>query len=152
MTLLSKDNIVVRALLNVLDPSAEQLDACAKSKHVPLKRNRVGVRAAVVEACSRPASRPAHIAVMERLSAVTISVSWSDSRSGRYTEQIWCSGIARATSVCALTGRTIRHGDRIFRPRTRATRVPIHQDQMILAETIEHRNDLPIEGVVTYSV
>jgi hypothetical protein len=152
MTLLSKDDIVVRALLNVLDPSAEQLDACARNKHVPLKRDRVSVRSPRVEACIRSSSRPAQIAVMERLSPVTISVSWSDPCSGRYTEQIWCSGIARVTSLCVLTGRAIGRGDRIFRPRARATRVPTHQDRMILAETIEHRTDLPIEGAVTYSV
>jgi hypothetical protein len=144
MTSLSDDNIVVRTLLNVLDPSAEQLDACARKRHVALTRCRSNTRISAAEACYRAVKRPAQIVVTEWLSSATISVSWSDSCTGRYIEQIWCSGLSRATSICVLTGRTIRRGDRVFRPRTRGVRVPANEDQMILVEAIEHPTDLPV--------
>lgn len=144
MTSLSDDNIVVRTLLNVLDPSAEQLDVCARKRHVALTRCRINTCPPAAEACYRPVKRPAQIAVTEWLSSATISVSWSDSCSGRYIEQIWCSGLSRVTSVCVLTGRIIRRGDRVFRPRTRGVRVPANQDQMILLDAIEYRTDLPV--------
>jgi len=146
MRVLSDDDIVVRTLLNVLDPSAEQLDACARKKPLPLKRCRIGTRSPMADASHHRASRPARIAVVEWLSPATISVSWSDSCTGRYAEQIWCSGLARVGSVCALTGRAVRRGDRIFRPRIRQMRVPGNRDQVILAEAIGQRTGLPIEG------
>ena len=144
MTSLSDDNIVVRTLLNVLDPSAEQLDVCARKRHVALTRCRINKRLSTAEACYRAVRRPAQITVTEWLSSATISVSWGDSCTGRYIEQIWCSGLSRVTSTCVLTGRTIRRGDRVFRPRTRGLRVPANEDQMILADAVEYRTDLPI--------
>ncbi|MBW9102663.1 DUF3331 domain-containing protein [bacterium M00.F.Ca.ET.228.01.1.1] len=151
MRVLSDENIVVRALLNVLDPSAEQLAACARKSYTPLQRCGVGTRSAMTDASHHRASRPARIAVVEWLSSATISVSWSDSCTGRYAEQIWCSGFARVSCVCALTGRAIRRGDRVFRPRARQVRVPGNRDQVILAEAIEHCTDLPIEGATAAS-
>jgi hypothetical protein len=146
MTALSEDNIVVRTLLNVLDPSAEQLDACGKKPFVKLKKRRVKLRAPVADEHRRMATRPANIVVVERLSSCTISVSWSDPCSGRCTEQIWCSGFAHIATVCALTGRMINRGDEVFRPRTREVRVPPNRHQMILAATVWHRADLAIAG------
>ncbi|WOD19069.1 DUF3331 domain-containing protein [Paraburkholderia kirstenboschensis] len=146
MTVPSKDHIVVRALLNVLDPSAEQLDACAKKPFVKLKKRGVNACAPAADDHRRMVGRPANIVVVERLSACTISVSWSDACSGRYTEQIWCSGLAHVAAVCALTGRAIHRGDQVFRPRTREVRVPPNRHQMILAATIGHRADLAIAG------
>ena len=144
MTSLSDDNIVVRTLLNVLDPSAEQLDACAIKRRAALTRCRTNSRSLAAEPHYRAVTRPAQIIVTEWLSSATISVSWSDSCTGRYIEQIWCSGRSRVTSICALTGRTIRRGDRVFRPRARGVRVPTNEDQMILVEAIEHCTDLPM--------
>jgi len=151
MRVLSDDNIVVRALLNVLDPSAEQLAACARKSHTPLQRCGVGRRSVMTDTCHHRVSRSGRIAIVEWLSPATISVSWSDSCTGRYAEQIWCSGFARVSSVCALTGGAIRRGDRVFRPRARQVRVPGNRDQVILAEAIEHRTDLPIEGATAAS-
>lgn len=128
MTVPSKDHIVVRALLNVLDPSAEQLDACAKQFFVNPTQCRVG-------GCTRVARRPASIDVVSRISSSAISVSWSDACLGRYTEQIWCRGIADVAAVCALTGRDIHRGDQVFRPRARDGQDSPHRDLMILAGT-----------------
>lgn len=146
MTILSEDNIVVRTLLNVLDPSAEQLDACAQKPFIRLKKRRTGVCPPAADDHRRASMRPASMVVVERLSSCTISVSWSDPCSGRYTEQIWCSGLAHVSTVCALTGRIIKRGDQVFRPRTREVRVPPNRHQMILAATIGHRADLAIAG------
>ncbi|MFM0075973.1 DUF3331 domain-containing protein [Paraburkholderia sediminicola] len=146
MTALSEENIVVRTLLNVLDPSAEQLDACSKKPFVRLKKRRAKRCVPAAEEFRGIAGRPANIVVVERLSSCTISVSWSDPCSGRCTEQIWCGGFAHVPTVCALTGRTINRGDQVFRPRTREVRVPPNRHQMILAATIRHQADLAIAG------
>ncbi|MCG5077639.1 DUF3331 domain-containing protein [Paraburkholderia sp. RG36] len=62
-----------------------------------------------------PALR-AHLAVVETWSENLVSVSWSDSTSGRYSEQPWRLCIARKGGICALTGASIRRGDRVYRP------------------------------------
>ncbi|MFM0434846.1 DUF3331 domain-containing protein [Paraburkholderia strydomiana] len=143
MTVLSDDNIVARALLNVLLPSAEQRNVCALGKHVALNRCRVASGKPATEPCPRPVQRPAQIVVTECLSPTTISVSWSDPCSGRYAEQVWCRGLARVASICALTGRHIGRGDNVYRPRTRNLRVPSNRNQIILAGAIEFPIDLP---------
>lgn len=143
MTTLFEDDIVVRTLLNVLDPSAAQLDACAKKKPI-----RIRMRSSTADTRPRPAWRPAHIEVLERLSADTISVSWSDSCSGRCAEQTWYMSHAPFATFCALTGRVIHRGDEVFRPRARGVHVRPHQ-QMILVESVEQRSNRPIAGVVT---
>ncbi|HKT96268.1 MAG TPA: DUF3331 domain-containing protein [Paraburkholderia sp.] len=65
-----------------------------------------------------PALR-AHLAVVETWSENLLSVSWSDPTSGRYSEQPWRLCIARKGGVCALTGASIRRGDRVYRPLSR---------------------------------
>ncbi|MEM5388742.1 DUF3331 domain-containing protein [Paraburkholderia phymatum] len=146
MAELSEDNRVLRTLLNVLSPSAEQLNAPAKDQSVILDKRRNRVCPPVTEDHRHPAKRPSNIMVVDRLSPFTISVSWSDPCVGRYTEQIWCSGRAPVAAICALTGRTINRGDRVFRPRLRDMRVPPGCYQMILAETIGDCADLVITG------
>lgn len=146
MAALSEDDVVARTLLNVLDPSREQLDLCAGRRLAALKARAPSAGSFANDPVVCASRRPAQIAVMERLSSSTISVSWSDPCCGHYTEQVWCHGLARACSRCALTGRAIRTGDRVFRPRAREIRVPVDQPQMILAEVIDHRTDLPIAG------
>ena len=137
MNALSEDNVVVRTLLSVLDPTAEQLDACARNRYAALTKLRISMPSPVPDDRLRPLRPPAHIVIEERLSSCTISVSWSDPCSGRYHEQVWRSGLARVPAVCALTGRAISRGDEVFRPRARDFHVPSNQHQMILAATIE---------------
>jgi hypothetical protein len=136
MNALSEDNVVVRTLLNVLDPSAEQRNACATTRYAALKKLRITKPQPVAQTHDAP-PLPAHIVVQERLSTCTISVSWSDPCSGRYTEQIWRSGLARDAAVCALTGRAISRGDAVFRPRAHDFHVPSNRHQMILAATLD---------------
>ncbi|MBN3754432.1 DUF3331 domain-containing protein [Paraburkholderia sp. Tr-20389] len=144
MNALSKDNIVVRTLLNVLDPSAEQRHACTKNRYAALKKLRVTIPSPVSAERSVQQTKPAHIVVQERLSSCTISVSWSDPCSGRYTEQIWRSGLARDAAVCVLTGRAISRGDPVFRPRAHDFHVPSNQHQMILAATVDQHAGLTV--------
>ncbi|MPW20449.1 conserved hypothetical protein [Paraburkholderia piptadeniae] len=146
MTALSKDNIVILTLLNVLDPSADQLNACAKKQWVALKKRRTGPCQAVTGDHRRLSKRPSNIVVVDRLSTCTISVSWSDPCVGRYTEQIWRSGRANVAAICVLTGRAINRGDRVFRPRSHEWRVPTNCHQMILAATIGDCSDLTTAG------
>ncbi|MBN3762957.1 DUF3331 domain-containing protein [Burkholderia sp. Ac-20365] len=143
MSALSKDNVVLRTLLNVLDPSAEQRDACAINRYSALKKLRITLPSPVDEEPFDAPARPAHIVVEERLSSCTISVSWSDPRSGHYSAQIWRSGLARGAAVCALTGRAISRGDEVFRPRAHDFHVPSNRHQMILAATLDPHADLP---------
>jgi hypothetical protein len=76
---------------------------------------------------------PIHISIVERLTARTLSVYWSDPRSGHYGDQIWRIGLARVDSHCVLTGLPIRRGDPIFRPRLFGSYRPANSHRMILA-------------------
>ncbi|MEM5435837.1 DUF3331 domain-containing protein [Paraburkholderia diazotrophica] len=136
MAELSEDNRVLRTLLNVLSPPAEQLDACSEMHLATLENRRNGVCPPVTDDHRHLAKRPSNIMVVDRLSPCTISVSWSDPCAGRSIEQIWRSGRAPFAAICVLTGCTINRGDRVFRPQTREMRVPPNCYQMILAETI----------------
>ncbi|KVL42678.1 hypothetical protein WS99_01075 [Burkholderia territorii] len=134
MATLTEADIMIRALINVLDPSLEQRDVCRQAQRTRYKSRRFGLRRC--DDAHAPADPLYAIEVIECLSSSMISVSWSDSRSGRYTEQIWCSSRARAPAVCALTGRAIARGDRVFRPRSGDVCLTMNRERMILAATI----------------
>ncbi|KER67607.1 hypothetical protein HR51_32775 [Burkholderia cepacia] len=139
MSALSEDNIVVRVLLNVLDPSTEQLEACAKKPAVKRGRPRASAASRVAGDHRRLARRPANIAIVRRISSSAISISWSDPCLGRSTEQIWCRCIANGVTICALTGRHISRGDPVFRPYAGESQVPTSRDLVILAVTAGQR-------------
>jgi hypothetical protein len=121
----------------VLDPSLEQRDVCLWAQRTRYKARRFGLRQSD-DGDTRVRVAPlSSIAVMEHLSVSVISVSWSDSRSGRYTERIWCRSRARAPSICALTGREIQCGDPMFRPRACEVCLPANRQRMILAATVQ---------------
>ncbi|MDR5836099.1 DUF3331 domain-containing protein [Caballeronia sp. LZ034LL] len=79
---------------------------------------------------------PLHVSVVEKLSPTTISICWSDPRLGHYASQIWGMAVARIEAVCMLSGKPIRRGDSIFRPRAYGSRVPINRHRMILASAV----------------
>ena len=85
--------------------------SCSQSSHT-----RMSLKDGAAQAT--PALR-AHLAVVETWSENLLSVSWSDPTSGRYSEQPWRLCIARKGAVCALTGASIRRGDRVYRPLSR---------------------------------
>lgn len=86
----------------------------------------------------RPVARPdgapsSIIAVIEKLSDTLVSLSWHDSTLCNYEEQVWARGHARSSGCCALSGKPIRRGDAIYRPRSRGRAVPSNGREMILA-------------------
>ncbi|WAS58434.1 DUF3331 domain-containing protein [Burkholderia ambifaria] len=137
MGMLHEADIVARTLINVLDPSQEQRSVCLRAQRTRYKARRVGLRQWNEDDARARAEPPTRIAVMERLSLSMITVSWSDSCSGRYAEQIWCRSRARAPSICALTGRAIQRGDPVFRPRGSDVCLPGNRQRMILAATVQ---------------
>ncbi|RQR49553.1 DUF3331 domain-containing protein [Burkholderia sp. Bp9140] len=137
MVMLPEADIVARTLINVLDPSQEQRSVCLRAQRTRYKARRLGLCQWDEGDAHARTEPPFRIAVMERLSLSMISVSWSDSCSGRYAEQIWCRSRARVPSTCALTGRAIRRGDPVFRPRASDVCLPANQQRMILAATVQ---------------
>ncbi|MDR0246305.1 MAG: DUF3331 domain-containing protein [Burkholderia sp.] len=134
---LPEADIVVRTLINVLDPSQEQRDVCLRTQRARYSARRFGLRRCDEHESPMRAEPLSSIAVTERLTLSTISVTWSDSRSGRYTEQIWCRSRARTQAVCALTGCAIQRGDPVFRPRASDVCLSANRHRMILAATIQ---------------
>jgi hypothetical protein len=79
----------------------------------------------------------ARINIIERISATRLVVCWCDATTGRYGEQPWKLGAARNRSVCALSGATIRRGDKVYRPWSRGQKKPVNANQSILASVVE---------------
>lgn len=77
-----------------------------------------------------------HLAVVETWSENLVSVSWSDPTSGRCSEQPWRLCIARKSGVCALTGASIRRGDRVYRPFSRKL-MAMKAGWVVLASALE---------------
>jgi len=73
--------------------------------------------------------------VLDRLSERTVAVSWRDSTSCHYNDQIWRVGIARQPGRCAVTGARIQPGDAIYRP-IPTLPAPVNAQAMILASAI----------------
>jgi hypothetical protein len=79
---------------------------------------------------------PTRFQIVERLSRETLSVYWSDARTGRYADQLWRLGRARIRSFCVLTGVPIQVGDLVYRPKSQSTGSPANRDFMILADMV----------------
>ena len=79
---------------------------------------------------------PMNVSVVEKLSSTTISIRWSDPCLGHYASQIWGISVARADAICVLSGKAIRRGDAIFRPRAYGSQVPVNRHRMILASAV----------------
>jgi hypothetical protein len=73
---------------------------------------------------------------VEKQTERTLLVSWSDSTRCRYLDQVWIVGGARTDGYCALSGQSIKRGDRIFRPRSSGGGQPVNIGEMILASEI----------------
>ncbi|MFP3646030.1 DUF3331 domain-containing protein [Paraburkholderia sp. SIMBA_054] len=139
MDALVEDEIGRRALLDILTSVAHTPDSKTgierrKKRRFYLKKRRL--REDSVSAVD-PQPRPTHISVIERLSSETVSVCWSDARMGHYSDQVWRLGRARADSFCLLTGRQIRYGDSIFRPRAERGYLMTDHSRMILAWAVD---------------
>ena len=89
----------------------------------------------------RPAARldwapSSTITVIEKLSDTLVSLSWHDSTLCNYEEQLWSCDHARSSGRCALSGKPIRGGEPIYRPRSRGRDMPLNFREMILASEL----------------
>ncbi|WP_341316914.1 DUF3331 domain-containing protein [Paraburkholderia sp. IMGN_8] len=76
------------------------------------------------------------IALLERISARTAAVSWSDPQGCKYGEQIWRLATASRSGICALSAQPIAVGDAIYRP-TKVNPPPANAAAMMLAAVVE---------------
>ncbi|MBI0361343.1 DUF3331 domain-containing protein [Burkholderia oklahomensis] len=76
------------------------------------------------------------IALLDRPSPRTATVSWSDSRGCRYGEQVWRLATAKRSGICALSGQDIAAGEAIYRP-TKVEPPPANAAAMMLATVVE---------------
>jgi Domain of unknown function (DUF3331) len=88
------------------------------------------------EPVEKQAPAPTRLEIVERLSRETLSIYWSDARTGLYADQRWRLGRARVRSICALTRVPIHVGDPIYRPKSHGASSPANLDSMILAEMV----------------
>lgn len=88
------------------------------------------------KAVARGKSPSCTVIVEERLANTLIALSWIDPTCGSFRDQIWRLATARRSGVCALTGRRVRKGDAIFRPRGRRRDAPCNWNAMILAASL----------------
>jgi hypothetical protein len=79
-----------------------------------------------------------HITVelLERPTSSTVLVSWHDPQHCSYNYQLWRQSSSRSDGVCALSGKTIDCGQRIYRPGAREVHV-MNSTAMILAFYVE---------------
>ena len=135
MSCKASDDIVKPALLSLLRPaSASHLHHLGKDGKSGTRRDES--QAAAQWRRARPEVPNPKVTVIERLTEATVSVSWSDSVSGRFGEQIWRAGFARHESYCVLTGTPIRRGDAIFRPWHTGIYGPPNRRHMMLTVSV----------------
>jgi hypothetical protein len=78
----------------------------------------------------------AFVLVLERPTARTAWILWRNAGVCYYGEQLWVRGNAIGTGQCALSGRPVKRGDRIYRPRQGKVRT-LNALAVILASSIE---------------
>jgi hypothetical protein len=81
----------------------------------------------------------ASVRVLERPTPTTATVSWSDSTSGCYGDQVWRLSVARRQGICAVTGETICRGDRVYTPRG-VPRYPSNANAMISLSVVHSQS------------
>lgn len=126
------DSVFEGALIRLLDPSRAPVTrdglACASGRRMQPVRG---------DSASDPAAPVAdRIKIVEILSDTSVSVRWSDPRSGHFGEQVWRCVTARSASHCGLTGMRIQCGDRVYRPQRRGRTVPCNWDRMFHAAAV----------------
>jgi hypothetical protein len=135
MALEAGEDIVERALLRLLAPKQAPI-----SEMVAVKKKKFrGKKRPPCQPADETLKKkllPARVSVVARLSSVTLRISWSDSTSGYFGEQVWRMGLAHVQSVCALSGMPIRIGDSIFRPWVSDARAPANGHRMILSSSV----------------
>lgn len=68
-------------------------------------------------------------------------VTWCDSTSAHYCDQVWRACVARTSGLCSISGAAIRRGDLVYRPRN-TVRCKANAGAMILAYYVESAVEL----------
>jgi hypothetical protein len=76
------------------------------------------------------------VSLVERQKSSTATISWRDSTRCCYGDQVWCASRARTEGVCAMSGRPIRRGDAVYKPRPYRP-APRNADAMILTSALD---------------
>lgn len=95
--------------------------------HVPIRRT-------IAE--SNTSKCEPSVRVIDRPTALTLTIDWRDATKCCYREQLWVAAHARVSGRCAISRAPISPGDEIFRPR-RAGVAPRNVASMILASAVE---------------
>ncbi len=78
----------------------------------------------------------AFVQILERPTSRTASILWRNAGRCYYGEQLWVRGVANCSGRCAVSGRSVKRGDYIYRPRRGKLR-PVNAFSVILAAVIE---------------
>lgn len=73
---------------------------------------------------------PTTVTLLDRISPRSVILRWC-STSCHYGYQVWVCGKARRSGVCPLTGKSIRRGDLVYRPKMRSGGSPANAGAMI---------------------
>ena len=76
------------------------------------------------------------VRLVERQTPSTATISWRDSTRCCYGDQVWHSSRAHTEGVCALSGRPIRRGDAVYKPRP-CRPAPRNDGAMILTSALD---------------
>jgi hypothetical protein len=87
----------------------------------------------------------AQVCLIERPTSATATIAWRDATHCSYGDQLWHAARARVSGVCAMSGRAIRVGDEVFKPR-RGRPAPLNASAMILAAVLNEAADGAIQA------
>ena len=76
------------------------------------------------------------VSLLDRPTSATATISWRDSTRCCYGDQLWRSSRARTEGICAMSGRPIRPGDAVYKPRFGRS-APRNADAMILTSALD---------------
>lgn len=76
------------------------------------------------------------VRLIDRPSRSTATIEWRDPTHCCYGDQVWRTSRARVAGVCAMSGRPVRPGDAVYKPRA-CRPMPINSDAMILRSVLE---------------
>jgi hypothetical protein len=78
----------------------------------------------------------ATVSLVDRPTSSTATISWRDPTRCCYGDQVWHSSRARTAGVCAMSGRPIRAGDAVYKPRP-CRQTPRNAGAMILTSALD---------------
>lgn len=92
-----------------------------------------------------PASSTGKVRLLDRPTATTAILSWSDPTACHYEYQGWRVSKAERYGICALSGLPISKGDEVYRPRASTPR-PRNAKAMILRRVLERESCVALQA------